>query len=106
MAFPRLFIQLEENEMNIFDKLIDAEYSPDVRLGSPAENSTALLRRMNAMSNMARGNGFRVAKKEPRVYADGKTRGDKKSALREACMEKVCEARAVQFLHSSRSVAS
>ena len=87
--------------MNIFTKLVAAEHALDTVLGVPAPDDAARLRRLNAMSAMTGGNGFRMPAKATRKIADGTTRGQRKRAARAVAMAKVSEARSPEFMHSA-----
>lgn len=87
--------------MNVFTKLANDELAEAARLGSPAKDATARERRKDVMSRATGGKGFRTPAKEPKVAADGTSRGQRKRALRAATAAKVSEVRDPQFMHSS-----
>jgi hypothetical protein len=64
----------------IFSNILFKEALRSARLGMPSADEGERLRRVNMMSNSTGGRGFRVPPTEPRVYADGKTRGQRKRA--------------------------
>ncbi len=86
--------------MNIFKRIVAKEHETDTRLGMPLYD-VAHKRRLDAMSRMTGGNGFPTPAKDPRKDAQGRTRGERKRALRAATMAKVSEDRAPQFMHSA-----
>lgn len=85
--------------MNIFNKIVADEYANDTRLGLPSTDTMHFLRRMNVMSTMRGGNGFRVPAKEPKRDAQGLTRGERKEKARLAANARVSEYRDPQFIH-------
>lgn len=88
------------NKPTIFDKIVADEYANDTRLGLPSTDSAHHSRRMNAMSTMRNGNGFRTPSKGVRKFADGTTRGERKQKARLAANARVSEAREPEFMHS------
>ena len=70
--------------MNIFSKILDRDFDQTVRLGNPLCErpwpggpitlTGPFLARMNAMSLMTGGRGFRQPKKGPKLSRAGKTR--------------------------------
>jgi hypothetical protein len=88
--------------MNVFSRLLAVEHMNDTRLGVPANSEAQGERRLSAMAALTGGKGFRVPAISVRVYADGKTRGDRKRTARAAANAKVSESRPLQFQHSSR----
>ncbi|PBB41739.1 hypothetical protein CK222_21525 [Mesorhizobium sp. WSM3866] len=59
------------------------------RLGNPlGEGSGAFMARKAALAAMTGGKGFRVPAKQPRVYSDGFTRGQRKRMRRDICIVK------------------
>ncbi|OQM74923.1 hypothetical protein [Manganibacter manganicus] len=69
--------------MNIFTRILNKAFEPTVRLGNPlGVDSGPFLARMNTMSELRGGKGFRTPKTEPRTDSDGRTRGDRKRARR------------------------
>lgn len=66
--------------MNVFNKVLLGEIDKLSRLGCPSADEGERLRRVNTMFNSTGGRGFRVPPMQPRVYADGKTRGERKRA--------------------------
>lgn len=66
---------------------------------SNAADGMDMQRLLNERSTVTGGNGFRVPPKQPRVFADGTTRGDRKRAARLAANAKVSERRAPEYRH-------
>lgn len=66
--------------MNIFNKILEDEYSGDTRLGTPSRDYAAHRRRMNAMATMTMSNGFRIPPKGPKLSKGGKTRKELEAA--------------------------
>ncbi|MFU0504156.1 hypothetical protein [Pseudaminobacter sp. NGMCC 1.201702] len=89
-----------ERIRNIFTRVVDREHETDTKLGMPLSGS-AHRRRLDTMSRMTGGNGFTVPAKEPETDKQGRTRGERKRALRAATMEKVSETREPKFMHSA-----
>ncbi|MER9697627.1 hypothetical protein [Mesorhizobium sp. M0146] len=87
--------------MNVFTKLANTEIAEAANLGSPSKDEAALLRRKDILSRSTNGKGFRTPAKEPKVAADGTTRGQRKRAARAVANAKVSEARSPEFLHSA-----
>lgn len=71
--------------MNIFNRIIFGDFAQEKRLGYPLNDKASIERRMNIMSGYTGGKGFRTPARKPRVDAQGKTRGDRKRAIRVAC---------------------
>ncbi|RWI85968.1 MAG: hypothetical protein EOR22_30360 [Mesorhizobium sp.] len=70
-----------------FAKIMNREIGE--RLGNPlGEGSGAFLARKAALAAMTGGRGFRVPARQPRVYADGLTRGQRKRMRRDICIVK------------------
>lgn len=69
--------------MNIFNRVVEREHATDTMLGMPLD-CVARQRRLDVMSRMTGGNGFRVPAKELRTDSQGRTRGERKRALRAA----------------------
>jgi hypothetical protein len=93
--------------MNIFSKIVEDEYKNDTKLGMPSTDTGHHQRRLNLMSRITGGRGFRVPAKEPALRGTtGKTRGQMKREARERANAKVSEYRDQQFMHRrcSRSV--
>lgn len=86
---------------NVFQRIISKEQASDILLGCPSTDQAHRSRRVNAMSMMTGGRGFRTVAKAPRIKADGTTRGQRKRASRELAMSRVSENRAPKFMHSS-----
>lgn len=84
-----------------FQRVLTKEHAIDTVLGVPAPDDAARLRRINAMSAMTSGNGFRTPPKAIRKFADSTTRGQRKRAASAVAMAKVSEARAPEFMHSA-----
>lgn len=84
---------------NAFQEVLEAEYGKDTHLGIPSLSLAHFDRRMATMSAMRQGNGFQTEKKATRRFADGTTRGDRKSKAREAANARVSEDRAPRFMH-------
>ena len=72
---------------NVFSKILYEDASLETRLGMPSKNGDEALRRAQRMFTMTRGNGFRVYPDEPRKDSQGRTRGDRKRALRHAAAQ-------------------
>lgn len=87
--------------MNIFNKIVADEYANDTRLGLPSTDTMHFLRRMNVMSTMRGGNGFRVPAKEQKRDAQGLTRGERKEIVRMAANARVSEDRSNLHMHSA-----
>lgn len=87
--------------MNIFNKIVADEYANDTTLGLPSTDTMHFLRRMNAMSTMRGGNGFRTPAKEPKKDAQGLTRGQRKEKARLAANARVSEERELEFMHGA-----
>ncbi|MEZ2132514.1 MULTISPECIES: hypothetical protein [unclassified Sinorhizobium] len=87
--------------MNIFNEIVAEEYANDTKLGMPSTDAAHHSRRMNVMSKMTGGNGFRIPAKQPAPRANGKTRGEMKREARERANAAVNEARELRFLHSA-----
>lgn len=69
--------------MNIFDRLIGREVDQASRLGNPLGVKTGpFLARMNAMSLMTGGRGFRTPKKGVKLSKAGTTRKQREAHLR------------------------
>lgn len=69
----------------VFAKIMNREIGQT--LGNPlGEGSGAHQRRMGAFALMRGGRGFRTPAKQPRVYPNGMTRGQRKRAIRAACV--------------------
>lgn len=64
--------------MNIFQYLASRDY--DIAVGVPGQ--LAMDRRFAAYAAMTGGKGFRTPPKQPRRDAQGRTRGDRKRAMR------------------------
>lgn len=60
--------------MNVFSKILRREFFAETRLGCPSPDEAARLRRVNRMSLMRGGNGFRQPKAGPKLSKGGKTR--------------------------------
>lgn len=73
---------------NAFRKVIHRDATEPFRLGCPAPDADASKRRMQAMFELTGGRGFRQPKTPPKVDAQGRTRGDRKRALRDAANAK------------------
>lgn len=78
--------------MNVFEKILTAEVDQTTRLGNPLLEydwygwpiqTGPFLARMNAMSLMRGGNGFRQPKKGPKVSMGGQTRREREAYLKE-----------------------
>lgn len=65
------------DKMNIFKRVADKHEGDGTRLGFPAKDEGQRMRRDAAMAHM-NPNGFRQPKKEPKVDAQGLTRGQRK----------------------------
>ncbi|MBZ9706109.1 hypothetical protein LB543_05165 [Mesorhizobium sp. ESP7-2] len=74
--------------MSIFGKILGNAAERETRLGMPARDGNEMLARAQRMYLMTGGRGFRVHATEPRVYPDGKTRGERKRAARAAAVAK------------------
>lgn len=85
---------------NVFQRILEREHANDTRLGIPLYGE-AQQRRLDTMSRMTGGNGFRTPPAESTKDAQGRTRGNRKRALREAAMARVSEVREPQFMHSA-----
>ncbi|NTA48186.1 hypothetical protein G6L34_08770 [Agrobacterium tumefaciens] len=86
---------------NVFEKLAQREHENDTKLGMPSTDPAHLDRRMHLMSVLTGGKGFSNQPKEPRKFADGTTRGDRKRAARYAANAKVSEHRLPIYMHSA-----
>ena len=86
---------------NVFDKLAQREHENDTKLGMPSTDPAHFDRRMHLMSSITGGNGWSKLPREPRKFADGTTRGDRKRAARAAANAKVSEERPPMFMHSA-----
>lgn len=75
----------------MFNKILDDATAIETRLGIPSRDGAEAERRAQRMFMMTGGRGFRVYPNEPRVYPDGKTRGQKKRAARAAALAKEVE---------------
>ena len=73
-----------KNPLRIFQKIVTGYHVNDSRLGCPAGDSAAVLRRLNYMATLRNGSGFRVPPEEPKTRGnfDGRTRGEEKRRLR------------------------
>lgn len=68
----------------VFAKIMNREIGQT--LGNPlGDGSGAFLARKSALALMRGGRGFRTPAKQPRVYSNGLTRGQRKRANRSAC---------------------
>lgn len=71
----------------VFAKIMNREIGE--RLGNPlGEGSGAFQARKAALAAMTGGRGFRIPAKQPRVYSDGLTRGQRKRMRRDICIVK------------------
>jgi len=86
--------------MSVFDRVLARDAENDTRLGVFLDG-IAQKRRLDAMSRMRGGNGFRIPSQEPRKDAQGLTRGMRKRKARALAMERVSEVRAPEFMHSA-----
>jgi hypothetical protein len=86
---------------NIFTALANREHENDTKLGMPSTSIEHNIRRLTLIEKLAGGNGWRKPRNELRKFSDGKTRGDRKRALREAANARVSEARDPEFMHST-----
>ncbi|TGT76190.1 MULTISPECIES: hypothetical protein [unclassified Mesorhizobium] len=75
----------------VFNKILGDAAAIETRLGIPSRDGAEAERRAQRMFMMTGGRGFRVYPNEPRVYADGKTRGQKKRAARAVALAKEVE---------------
>jgi hypothetical protein len=75
--------------MNIFQQVLDKEHDTDRRLGMPL-SGIARERRLNAMAVM-NPKGFRTPAKDPAKDSQGRTRGQRKRALRSAAVARAAE---------------
>ena len=87
--------------MKAFNDALTAEFRDDTMLGVPAKSRVHLDRRFAAMAAMTGGKGFRTPAKQPKIDAQGLTRGDRKRRARAIANTRVREERDLQFLHSS-----
>ena len=72
---------------NAFNRVVEREHATDTMLAMPLDG-VARQRRLDVMSRMTGGNGFPVPAKELRTDSQGRTRGERKRALRAAAMDK------------------
>ncbi|NTG85824.1 hypothetical protein G6L15_06630 [Agrobacterium rhizogenes] len=87
---------------NIFNKIVADEYGNDTKLGMPATDIGHYQRRLDLMSRITGGRGFRVPTKEPATRGTtGKTRGQLKREARERANANVSEYRDRRFMHAS-----
>lgn len=71
--------------MNIFDKIMREEMT----IGNPLRDKAAIERRLNNMSLMTKGKGFRTPPSVPITDGDGKTRGQRKRERHERAFRNV-----------------
>lgn len=69
-------------KLHIFDVMALSEHIDDHLLGYRPRSKEAMDRKLSHFAALRDGKGFRTPKKEPRVYANGKTRGQMKRELR------------------------
>lgn len=62
----------------VFNKILGDASAIETRLGIPSRDGAEAERRAQRMFTMTGGRGFRVYPNEPRVYPDGKTRGQRR----------------------------
>lgn len=74
--------------MNIFEKIFVGDRAAERRLGNPSADYAAQQRRLNVMATMTGSDGFRIPPMQPRVNADGTTRGQRKAKARARLIEK------------------
>ncbi|HCV70563.1 MAG TPA: hypothetical protein DHE23_01775 [Agrobacterium sp.] len=86
---------------NIFVDMAQREHENDTKLGMPSTDAAHFDRRMHLMSVLPGGNGWSKLPREPRKFADGTTRGDRKRAASAAANAKVSEERPPMFIHSA-----
>jgi hypothetical protein len=77
--------------MNIFQKIMQDQGKLERSLGNPLRDPAAIERRLNVMATMTGGKGFPIPPKTPRVDAQGRTRGERKRAARQAMLTKIAE---------------
>lgn len=77
--------------LKLINDIVAKKHDGDTRLGNPSADQAHYDRRMTAMSRMTGGKGFRTPPKAARIFSDGKTRGDRKRALRAATNAKIGE---------------
>jgi len=75
--------------MNAFNKVIEAEFANDTKLGIPLYDPVLINRRLTFFSRLTNGKGFRIPPKEPKKNDQGLTRGDRKRMAREIANGKV-----------------
>jgi hypothetical protein len=68
--------------MSIFNRIVRKERAGEETLGNPLPTWEGAERRLNYFSILRNGKGFRTPKTNPRTDAQGKTRGERKRALR------------------------
>jgi hypothetical protein len=83
--------------MNIFDHMSAVEAWNSKRLGTPAMNVKL---RLVVMEHLTGGKGFRQEPKTPKVDLDGKTRRERKLALRALTRPKYDEPQPIKFWNS------
>lgn len=75
--------------MNIFRKVAEKQTQEYFKLGTSSIDEDFQLARLNAMSSLTSGKGFRQDKKELKTDFQGMTRGEKKREHRKEYIDKV-----------------
>lgn len=84
-------------KLHIFDVMALAEHIDDHLLGYPPRSKEAMERKISHFASLTGGKGFRTPKKEPRVYANGKTRGEMKREARFETNQRIIDQRGAVF---------
>ncbi len=79
------------NGTTVINRLMDDMARRERTLGNPLRDEVAIARRQNLFSTMTGGKGFREAPKSLETDSQGRTRGERKRALRAAAKAKAME---------------